>query len=86
MKGEPLLVFDEQFEELNHDLWEHVNQAEGFHIYTNNRTNTFVENGTFYLQPSLSNDTYGNQWLINGSLNLNTKADPCRPQKVGCYF
>lgn len=48
-KGEPKLIFNEEFDTFNQDLWTHVNSQDGFHFYGNNRTNTFVENGTFYL-------------------------------------
>jgi len=32
-----------------------------FQLYTNNRSNSYVENGVLYLQPTLTSDTIGTQ-------------------------
>lgn len=85
-KGEPKLIFNEEFDEFNLDLWEHVNSADGFHTYVNNRTNTFVKDGIFYMQPTLMNETYGNEWLSTGTLNMNQFIDKCTPLTSGCVI
>jgi hypothetical protein len=38
------------------------------------------------MQPTLMSDTYGEEWLANGVLNLNIANEPCRPLTGGCYF
>lgn len=50
-----------------------------FEYYTNNRTNSFVKDGTLHLQPTLTEDTIGLDTLQHGSLDLwgGTPADYC---------
>ena len=48
------LIMDEQFEKFKLDLWHHEITLGGggngeFEYYTNNRTNTFVEDGILYI-------------------------------------
>ena len=42
MKGEPKLIFSDEFNTFDHDLWKHTIQGEDFVAYVNNRTNSFV--------------------------------------------
>ncbi|CAG2243923.1 unnamed protein product [Mytilus edulis] len=52
----PCLIFDDEFDSLNHCVWEHEITAGGnrdseFQYYTNNRTNSYVRNGILYIKP-----------------------------------
>lgn len=58
------LIFDDNFNELNVNAWEHELTLGGggnweFQMYTNNRSTSFVENGVLYLRPILTSDTIG---------------------------
>jgi beta-glucanase (GH16 family) len=58
-----------------------------FEYYTNNRTNSFVEDGVLFLQPTFTADKIGEDALENGSMNLygSTPADECTSnQFFGC--
>lgn len=46
-----------------HQNWE-------FQWYTNNRRNSFVQNGELHLRPTLTADEYGEQFLFSGTVNL----------------
>ncbi|KAI9496870.1 concanavalin A-like lectin/glucanase domain-containing protein [Zychaea mexicana] len=42
-----------------------------FHRYTNNRSNSFVEDGILYIKPTLTSDTIGEQYMRDGGrINL----------------
>jgi hypothetical protein len=49
MKGPSKLIFNEEFNELNQELWKHTIASDGFHAYVNNRTNTYTKDGVFHL-------------------------------------
>ena len=64
--GAEQLIFEDTFEELDMDIWEHdITMAGGgnweFQYYTNNRTNSFVDDGVLYLQPTLTEHTIGEE-------------------------
>lgn len=42
-----------------------------FQWYTNNRSNSFVDNGTLFIKPSLTADTFGEKFLTSGTLDIN---------------
>ena len=71
MKGEPKLIFNEEFNTFDLDLWKHTIKGEDFVTYVNNRTNSFVQDGKLFLQPTLAADTLGEAFLKNGTMNLN---------------
>jgi len=50
-----------------------------FEYYTNNRTNSFVKDGVLHLQPTLTEDTLGEETLRTGDFNLwgGAPADQC---------
>ncbi len=50
-----------------------------FEYYTNNRSNSWVDNGILYLKPTLTNNTYGDAFLTSGTLDLGGSglADSC---------
>lgn len=41
-----------------------------FEWYTNNRTNSFVDDGVLYLQPTLMVDNIGEQTMQSGDVNI----------------
>lgn len=69
------LVWEDQFEFLDFSKWQHEITMGGggnweFEWYTNNRTNSFVEDGVLYLQPTLTLENLGEQVLQTGDVNL----------------
>ncbi|GAA5990321.1 hypothetical protein JCM10908_007316 [Rhodotorula pacifica] len=75
------LVLDEQFNgnSLDTSLWSHEIQVGGFgnkqfEMTTSATKNSFVEDGFLYIVPTLSNETYGDEAIING-YTLNLTAD-----------
>ncbi|GAA5823331.1 hypothetical protein JCM11251_007570 [Rhodosporidiobolus azoricus] len=80
-KHEYCLVLDEQFNgnSLDMAIWTHEVQVGGFgnkefEMTTTSTDNAFVEDGNLYIVPTLSNETYGNDAIING-YTLNLTAD-----------
>jgi beta-glucanase (GH16 family) len=79
------LVFADEFETLDNEVWEHELTLGGggnweFQYYTNNRTNSFVKDGVLHLKPTLTSDLTGDESLMNGhEINLwgSTPADQC---------
>ena len=58
------LIWEDQFDFLDHSKWSHEITLSGggnweFEWYTNNRTNSFVDDGVLYLQPTLTADNVG---------------------------
>ena len=58
------LIWEDQFDKLDFKKWSHEVTLGGggnweFEWYTNNRTNSFVQDGVLYLQPSLSVENWG---------------------------
>nr|KAG5688615.1 hypothetical protein BaRGS_033431 [Batillaria attramentaria] len=52
----PCLIFEDNFDFLNHQVWEHEITAGGggnweFQYYTNNRSNSYTRDGILYLKP-----------------------------------
>ncbi|CAG9855667.1 unnamed protein product [Phyllotreta striolata] len=72
------LIFVEDFNELRLDLWNHEETLGGrssnnqFQWYTNNRNNSFVDNGILHIRPTLVADEYGEAFLYNGTIDLGT--------------
>ncbi|KAG2203113.1 hypothetical protein INT47_004920, partial [Mucor saturninus] len=70
------LVFEDHFDTLNFKNWQHEISLSGggnweFQYYTNNRTNSYVEDGILYLKPSMTADTVGEDALKSGGkINL----------------
>ncbi|GAB0087811.1 beta-1,3-glucan-binding protein [Sergentomyia squamirostris] len=86
------LIFEENFNELNFARWQHESTLAGggnweFQWYSNNRSNSYTNNGILYLRPTLTNDTIGNPTLTSGVLNIHggAPADQCtNPSFWGC--
>ncbi|CEP13881.1 hypothetical protein [Parasitella parasitica] len=70
------LVFEDHFNTFDLKNWQHEISLSGggnweFQYYTNNRSNSFVENGILYLKPTMTSDTIGEEALKNGGrMNL----------------
>jgi len=80
----PCLVFDEQFNDLDLDVWEHEITAGGggnweFQYYSNNRSNSYAKDGKLYIKPTLTSDKYNEAFLTSGTLELwgSTPASVC---------
>lgn len=41
-----------------------------FQWYTNNRSNSFCEEGYLHLRPTLTSDVFGETFLSSGTLNI----------------
>ncbi|WAR02687.1 BGBP-like protein, partial [Mya arenaria] len=74
----PCMIFEDEFDSLNLDVWEHEINAGGggnweFQVYTNNRTNSYVRDGKLFIKPLVSYTTLDtflknyNRTLIAGS-------------------
>ncbi|XP_050682164.1 beta-1,3-glucan-binding protein-like isoform X1 [Leptidea sinapis] len=86
------LIFADDFEQFDLEKWQHENTLAGggnweFQYYSNNRTNSFTNNGILYIRPSLTSDQFGEGFLSSGHLNVEegATADRCtNPQWYGC--
>jgi hypothetical protein len=69
------LKFEENFNTFDTKIWGHEQTLSGggnweFEWYVNNRTNSFVRNGTLYLKPTLTVDAVGETTLRSGDVNI----------------
>ncbi|XP_078463545.1 beta-1,3-glucan-binding protein-like [Lampetra fluviatilis] len=78
------LVFEELWDQLDMDTWEHEITLGGggnweFQHYTNNRSNSYVRDGTLFIRPTLTEETYNENFVRTGSLNIwgAAPADTC---------
>ncbi|KAG5670659.1 hypothetical protein PVAND_000907 [Polypedilum vanderplanki] len=86
------LIFEENFNNFNLDVWEHEQTLAGggnweFQWYTNNRSNSYTENGILHIAPTLVADEYGENFLTTGTISLHggQPADQCtNPAYWGC--
>ncbi|KXJ79573.1 hypothetical protein RP20_CCG000362 [Aedes albopictus] len=86
------LIFEDNFDHLDLEKWEHEHTLGGggngeFQYYLNNRRNSYVENGTLYIRPTLLADETGEEFLTSGTLDLNggSPYDYCtNPAWDGC--
>ncbi|KAG1421000.1 hypothetical protein G6F58_003942 [Rhizopus delemar] len=65
------LVFEDHFNTLNFKNWQHEITLSGggnweFQYYTNNRSNSFVENGILYIKPTLTAEAIGEDAVKEG--------------------
>nr|AAP82240.1 lipopolysaccharide- and beta-1,3-glucan-binding protein [Azumapecten farreri] len=88
----PCLIFEDNFDTLDLDTWEHEITASGggnweFEYYLNNRSNSYVRDGVLYIKPTLTTDRFGPDFLTKGTLDLwgGTPGDTCTSaQFYGC--
>ncbi|GAA5881438.1 hypothetical protein JCM8547_005187 [Rhodosporidiobolus lusitaniae] len=79
-KHDYCIVLDEQFDgPLDTSVWHHEVQVGGFgnkefQMATADPANSYTEDGVLYIVPTLSNETYGNDAIMDG-LTLNFTAD-----------
>ncbi|CAH1801999.1 unnamed protein product [Owenia fusiformis] len=71
----PCLIFEDNFDSLNYDNWQHDITAGGggnweFQYYTNNRSNSYTKDGNLYIKPTLTEDKIGDNKLQSANLNL----------------
>ncbi|CRK95824.1 CLUMA_CG009276, isoform A [Clunio marinus] len=86
------LIFEDTFQEFDMETWQHENTLAGggnweFQWYANNRSNSYTEDGTLHLVPTLVADEFGEGFLSSGVLNLHggSPADQCtNPSFFGC--
>jgi len=86
------LIFEDNFDTFDFEKWEHENTLGGggnweFQWYTNNRTNSFVDDGRMFIKPTLLSDRTGEGFLSSGVLNIHggSPADECtNPAFYGC--
>ncbi|XP_058821628.1 beta-1,3-glucan-binding protein-like [Topomyia yanbarensis] len=86
------LIFEDNFNFLDFEKWEHESTLAGggnweFQWYTNHRSNSYCENGIFYIRPTLLADDTGEAFLTSGTLNIHggQPADQCTaPFFWGC--
>ena len=78
------LIWEDQFDKLDLKKWSHEVTMSGggnweFEWYSNNRTNSFVEDGVLYLQPTLTADNIGEDQLHTADFNIwgGTPASTC---------
>lgn len=86
------LIFEELFQELDFETWQHENTLAGggnweFQWYTNNRSNSYVEDQVLHIVPTLMAEEFGESFLSSGTLNIHggAPADQCtNAQFWGC--
>ncbi|XP_028132021.1 beta-1,3-glucan-binding protein-like [Diabrotica virgifera virgifera] len=71
------VIFNENFDTFELETWEHERTLGGrshndqFQWYLNNRSNSFVRDGILHIKPTLLADDRGEDFLYNGTLDLN---------------
>jgi beta-glucanase (GH16 family) len=70
-----VLIFEEKFDTFNLSLWKHELTLSGegnweFEWYTNNRSVSFVRNGSLVIRPTLTNVTLGDAGLMSADVNI----------------
>ena len=68
LKVPEVLLFEDTFSELDMTTWTHESTMGGggnweFQMYGNRRANSFVENGTLFIKPSLTRDRLGEKTI-----------------------
>lgn len=86
------LIFEDNFDSLDYKMWKHEITLSGggnweFQGYMNNRTNSFIEDGVLYLQPTYTEDYLGTVAMMDGDWPLwgGSPADICTSNaNYGC--
>ncbi|XP_055316515.1 beta-1,3-glucan-binding protein-like [Sitodiplosis mosellana] len=84
------LIFEDAFDIFDTRKWQHENTLAGggkweFQWYTNNRSNSFCEEGFLHLRPTLTADVYGETFLSSGTVNLHGGSDADRCTNEAFY-
>ena len=74
-RAQETLIFEENFTSFNLSLWKHELTLNGdmnwsFEQYGNNRSVSFVRNGSLVIRPTLTNFTLGNAGLTSADVNI----------------
>ncbi|XP_053646901.1 beta-1,3-glucan-binding protein [Cherax quadricarinatus] len=83
--GFPCLIFNEEFDYFDHDVWEHEVTMSGggnweFQVYLNNRSISYTRDSTLFIKPDLTSNWQTEGFLTSGDLNLwgmNGRGDVC---------
>lgn len=86
------VIFEDNFDSFDLAKWQHeITLAGGgnweFQYYTNDRRNSYVEDGNLHIKPTFLSDETGEEFLYSGTLDVNggSPADACtNPQFYGC--
>ncbi|XP_050690921.1 beta-1,3-glucan-binding protein-like [Eriocheir sinensis] len=81
----PCLIFNDEFDSLDHEVWEHEITMSGggnweFQAYLNNRSVSYTRDSTLFIKPQLMSDWKDEAFLSSGELNLwgmNGRGDVC---------
>ncbi|CAH1786670.1 unnamed protein product [Owenia fusiformis] len=93
-KTYPCIVFEDNFDTLDFTKWQHELTAGGggnweFQYYVNNRSNSYVKDGSLYLKPTLTTDTFRDpNFLQSGTFDLwgSSPANLCTGgMNYGCF-
>ncbi|TOF75848.1 hypothetical protein CGJ15_27005, partial [Vibrio parahaemolyticus] len=73
--GFPCLIFNEEFDYFDHDVWEHEVTMSGggnweFQVYLNNRSISYTRDSTLFIKPDLTSNWQTEGFLTSGDLNL----------------
>lgn len=86
------LIFQDEFNDFKTSVWKHELTLSGggnweFEWYVNNRSNSYVQSGVLYLQPTLTEDAIGLNQVLTADINIwgGSPADECTGnQFYGC--
>ncbi|XP_050690913.1 beta-1,3-glucan-binding protein-like isoform X7 [Eriocheir sinensis] len=81
----PCLIFNDEFDFLDHNIWEHEITMGGggnfeFQTYLNNRSVSYARDSTLFIKPQLMSDWKDEEFLSSGELDLwgmNGQGDVC---------
>ncbi|MDK2413416.1 hypothetical protein QHH03_30465, partial [Aphanizomenon sp. 202] len=81
----PCMIFEDNFDYLDNDVWEHELTMSGggnweFQAYVNNRSISYTRDSTLFIKPELTANWKGDDFLTSGTLDLwgmNGRGDVC---------
>ncbi|KAK7067194.1 3-glucan binding protein [Halocaridina rubra] len=81
----PCLIFNDEFDFLDHEVWEHEITMSGggnweFQAYVNNRSVSYTRDSTLFIKPDLMSNWKDEAFLSSGTLSLwgmNGRGDVC---------
>merc|ERR1712142_946276 len=82
--SERSLIWSDEFDHLDETKWTHDVTSyplEDIHYVRNNRKNSWVEDGSLHIMPTLTADEYGEEFLFSGELDL-YEEDPDNPCNI----